>query len=322
MSKKIKLTLQIVSLCLIASCFLLFNATIYFTFTSKCKTNFNNVNSQAKIIEVDKYLPFDENSKIVKIESNTKIEGDLPILDGATALLPVYSSIAHAIYPEESVKFDGEKYTDDSSIRFTDTKYAYLGVIDGDVDIVICAAPSKSLKDYAEEKNVELVMVPIGLEAFVFLNHVDNPVTSLTIQQVKDIYLGKIISWHQVGGPVRFINPLTRPEASGSQSVMNSFMKTSEYKKNPLQVFGSSIGFSFRFYVEDLVGNSKVKTIALNGIEPTKENIRNKTYPITVEFYAVYRKDNENLNIQKVIDFILSEEGQYIIEETGYVSIN
>lgn len=322
MSKKIKLTLQIVSLCLIASCFLLFNATIYFTFTSKCKTNFNNVNSQAKIIEVDKYLPFDENSKIVKIESNTKIEGDLPILDGATALLPVYSSIAHAIYPEESVKFDGEKYTDDSSIRFTDTKYAYLGVIDGDVDIVICAAPSKSLKDYAEEKNVELVMVPIGLEAFVFLNHVDNPVTSLTIQQVKDIYLGKIISWHQVGGPVRFINPLTRPEASGSQSVMNSFMKTSEYKKNPLQVFGSSIGFSFRFYVEDLVGNSKVKTIALNGIEPTKENIRNKTYPITVEFYAVYRKDNENPNIQKVIDFILSEEGQYIIEETGYVSIN
>lgn len=322
MSKKIKLTLQIVSLCLIASCFLLFNATIYFTFTSKCKTNFNNVNSQAKIIEVDKYLPFDENSKIVKIESNTKIKGDLPILDGATALLPVYSSIAHAIYPEESVKFDGEKYTDDSSIRFTDTKYAYLGVIDGDVDIVICAAPSKSLKDYAEEKNVELVMVPIGLEAFVFLNHVDNPVTSLTIQQVKDIYLGKIISWHQVGGPVRFINPLTRPEASGSQSVMNSFMKTSEYKKNPLQVFGSSIGFSFRFYVEDLVGNSKVKTIALNGIEPTKENIRNKTYPITVEFYAVYRKDNENPNIQKVIDFILSEEGQYIIEETGYVSIN
>lgn len=321
MSKKLKLTLQILSLCLIASCFLIFNATIFFTFTSKCKTNFNDVNSQAKIIEVDKYLPFDENSKIVKVNSSTKIEGDLPILDGATALLPVYSAIANAIYPQNSIRFDGEKYTDDSSIRFTDTKYAYLGVIDGDVDIVICAAPSGSLKDYAKEKNVELVMVPIGLEAFVFLNHIDNPVTNLTIQEVKDIYLGKIISWHQVGGPIRLINPLTRPEASGSQSVMNSFMKTSEYKKNPIQVFGSSIGFSFRFYVEDLVGNSKVKTIALNGIEPTKENIRNKTYPITVEFYAVYRKDNNNPNIQKVIDYILSDEGQYIIEETGYVSI-
>lgn len=321
MSKKLKLTLQIVSLSIIVLVFLFFNTSIYLVFTSKCKTNFGNINSQAKIIEVDKYLPFDENSKIVKIDSNTKIEGKLPILDGATALLPVYSAVAHAIYPEESIKFDGEKYTDDSSIRFTDTKYAYLGVIDGDVDIVICAAPSGSLKDYAKEKNVELVMVPIGLEAFVFLNHVDNPVTNLTIQQVKDIYLGKIISWHQVGGPLRLINPLTRPEASGSQSVMNSFMKTSEYNKNPLQVFGSSIGFSFRFYVEDLVGNSKVKTIALNGIEPTKENIKNKTYPITVEFYAVYRKDNDNPNIQNVIDFILSDEGQYIIEETGYVSI-
>lgn len=322
MSKKIKLTLQILSLCLIASCFLFFNASIYLVFTSKCQSNFGDINHQPKIIEVDQYLPFDEKSKIVKINSSIKIENNIPILDGATALLPIYSSIAHAIYPEDSVIFDGEKYTEDSSIRFTDTKYAYLGLIDGDVDIIICAAPSGSIIDYAKEKNVELEMIPIGKEAFVFLNHINNPVNNLTIQQVKDIYLGKIISWHQVGGPLRLINPLTRPEASGSQSVMNSFMKTSTYTKKPLQVFGSSIGFSFRFYVEDLVGNSKVKTIALNGIEPTKENIANNTYPIAVNFYAIYRKDNNNPNIQKVIDFILSEEGQYIIDETGYVKIN
>lgn len=322
MSKKLKLTLQILSFVLIIGCFLSFNASIYMLFTSKCQSNFGDINTQAKIIEVDRYLPFDENSSIYKLDSETKIEGDLPILDGACALLPVYSAIAHAIYPEDSVKFDGTKYKEDSSIRYTDTKYAYLGVIDGDVDIIICAAPSQSLKDYALEKNVELEMIPIGYEAFVFLNHVDNPVNNLTVQQIRDIYSGKILSWHEVGGPIRLINPLTRPEASGSQSVMNTFMKTSNYKKHPLQVFGSSIGFSFRFYVEDLVGNSKVKTISVNGIEPNKENIRNKTYPITVEFYAIYRKDNDNPNVKNVIDFILSPEGQEIIEETGYVSIN
>ena len=324
MSKNLKLTIQILSLCLIVFCFTFFNISIYSIFTTKCVSNFGDNPLQAKIIEPERFVPFDENAEIVKINSKTKITGDLPILDGATALLPVYSAIANAIYPEESVKFDYKtnKYIEGSSVRFTDTKYAYIGVIDGDVDITICAYPSKSLLDYAESKNIELEFVPIGREAFVFLNHVDNPVTDLTVQEIRDIYSGKILFWNEVGGPIRLIYPLTRPEASGSQSVMNSFMKGTEIKKYPFQVFGGSIGFSFRYYVEGLVGNSKVKTIAVNGVEPTRENIANKSYPITVDFYAVYRKDNTNENIQKVIDFILSEEGQYIINETGYVGLN
>lgn len=310
----------IISCLTIIFIFLFFNSMIYLIFTSRCASNFGT-QTQAKIIEVENYLPFDENSKIYKLESNTLIEGDLPILDGATALLPVYSSIAHAIYPKESVIFENGKYTDDSSIRFTDTKYAYQGVVDGDVDIIICAGPSKDQAQYAKDNNVELVYVPIGYEAFVFINHIDNPVTNLTVEQVRDIYTGKITNWSQVGGPNKFINPLTRPDASGSQATMVRFMNGREIKKYPYQVFGASIGFSFRFYVEGLVGNSKVKLLSINGVEPTKENIASKKYPISVEFYAVYRKDNDNPNIQKVIDFILSDEGQEIIDKTGYVKI-
>ena len=324
MTRKLKLIIQIFTLCLIVFCFTFFNTSIYVVFTSKCISNFGNNPLQAKIIEPERFVPFDEKSEIIKINSDIKITGDIPILDGATALLPVYSAIAHAIYPKESVKFDFQtnKYLEGSSIRFTDTKYAYKGVIDGDVDITICAYPSQSLLDYASEKNVELEFIPIGYEAFVFLNHKDNPVDNLTVQEVRDIYSGKILFWNQVGGPVRLIYPLTRPEASGSQSAMNSFMHDQKINKYPFQVFGASIGFSFRYYVEGLVGNSKVKTISINGIEPTRENIKNKTYPITVGIYAVYRKDNDNENIQKVIDFILSEEGQYIINETGYLGLN
>ena len=292
----------IISCLTIIFIFLFFNSMIYLIFTSRCASNFGT-QTQAKIIEVENYLPFDENSKIYKLESNTLIEGDLPILDGATALLPVYSSIAHAIYPKESVIFENGKYTDDSSIRFTDTKYAYQGVVDGDVDIIICAGPSKDQAQYAKDNNVELVYVPIGYEAFVFINHIDNPVTNLTVEQVRDIYTGKITNWSQVGGPNKFINPLTRPDASGSQATMVRFMNGRE------------------IYVEGLVGNSKVKLLSINGVEPTKENIASKKYPISVEFYAVYRKDNDNPNIQKVIDFILSDEGQEIIDKTGYVKI-
>ena len=321
MNRKHKLILQICSFIIIICCFLFFNCAIYTVFTSKCESNFGSNPTQAKIIKVEEYLPFDENSKIVKKDSTLKITEDIPILDGATALLPLYSAFAHAIYPEDSVHFDGTKYTDSSSVQFTDTKYAYYNLIDGSVDIAICAAPSPSILEYAKKQNVELELIPIGYEAFVFLNHVDNPVTNLTVEQIRNIYSGKIMFWNEVGGPLRLIYPLTRPEASGSQSAMISFMKGTEIKKNPIQSFGSAIGFSFRFYVEDLVGNSKVKMISVNGIEPTRENIASKTYPITVQFYAVYRKDNTNPNVQKVIDFMLSDEGQEIINETGYVSI-
>ena len=61
--------------------------------------------------------------------------------------------------------------------------------------------------------------------------------------------------------------------------------------------------------------------IAVDGIKPSKENIKNGTYPIIAPVYAVTYKDNPNVNARKLISWMLSEEGQYIIEETGYVGI-
>ena len=92
--------------------------------------------------------------------------------------------------------------------------------------------------------------------------------------------------------------------------------KVADYKNKP-----TSIGFSFRYYVEGIIKNPDIKVIAINGVAPTKENIKNGTYPIIAPVYAVTYKDNSNENVYKLIDWIVSEEGQYIIEETGYVGI-
>ena len=64
-----------------------------------------------------------------------------------------------------------------------------------------------------------------------------------------------------------------------------------------------------------------MKMLSLNGVYPSAENIRNRTYPVVAQFYAIYRADNENENIRVLIDWLLSEEGQKLIEETGYVRI-
>ena len=83
----------------------------------------------------------------------------------------------------------------------------------------------------------------------------------------------------------------------------------------------NSIGFSFRFYVEGIIQNPDIKMIAIDGVAPTVENIKNGAYPVVAPVYAVTWEGNDNPNLQNFIDWVLSEEGQYIIEESGYVGI-
>ena len=71
-----------------------------------------------------------------------------------------------------------------------------------------------------------------------------------------------------------------------------------------------------------IVANDSVKMLSLNGVYPSAENIRNSSYPVVAQFYAIYRADNTNENIPVLIDWILSDEGQTLIEKSGYVRIN
>lgn len=274
---------------------------------------------KSRSIEVSEYLPFTEDSGIVHVDSSVKLSGDLPVIDGAAALYPMFSAFVDATYPKESVSFDGTDFTEDSALQFHNTRGAYQAVVDGDADIIFCAKPSEEQLAYAEEKGVELKMVPIGYEAFVFIVGKDNPVDDLTIEQVQGLYTGKYKNWSEVGGDNRLVDAVQRNTGSGSQTAMLSFMNGQEMKKSVMgALIGRAIGFSFRYYVEGLSVNPDVKMLSLNGVYPSEENIANGTYPIASNFYAVYDASNENENISLLLDFILSEEGQRIVKESGY----
>lgn len=316
-----KLKKQIVIILLIILVFILFNYSFYTVITKNYINNYGT-SMQEKSIDLEAYLPFKENSKIVHETLDKKITENIPIIDGATALYPIYSSFVEAMYPSNSVKFDGKNFLKDSSIQKTGTTLAYQRVIDGEVDIIFCAQPSKKQLEYAKSKNVELELIPIGKEAFVFIVNSNNPVNSLTVEQIKNIYKGEITNWKQVDGESKPIIALQRAEGSGSQTAMLSFMNGTQMKKTPQTIFGRKIGFSFRYYVESIVNDGKLKMLSINGIEPNIENIRNDKYPIVDNFYMIYRKDNTNENINIIKEFVLSNKGQNIINQTGYVSIN
>ena len=84
--------------------------------------------------------------------------------------------------------------------------------------------------------------------------------------------------------------------------------------------YKNAIGYSFRFYSTEMVKNNQIKLLSINGVAPTLENIENGTYPIASYFYAVTRSDASE-NTKLLLEWILSAEGQSIIEKVGYTPV-
>jgi len=287
-------------------------------------------------IDVKEYMPFKRNSKIVKIESETLSFDDVPtinqpIIDGATAAFPVYSAFIHAVYPSTTKLYE-------DVFQYNNTVGGYGALARKETDIFIGAYPSKEQIEYAEQQGTTFQYTQIGSEAFVFFVHKDNPVDSLTLEQIKGIYSGQITNWSEVGGKNQKIVAFQRNEGSGSQSMLIRLMGDTPIMEPDMQETiggmgeiieevadyenkSTSIGFSFRFYVEGMIKNPDIKVIAIDGIAPTVENIKNNSYPIVAPVYAVTYEGNTKETVQQLIDWILSDEGQYIIEETGYVGV-
>ena len=284
-------------------------------------------------INVHEYFPFEEDSKIVKLDSKTlKFTDNLPIIDGAAALFPVYSAFVNATDPETT------KLVADSAFQYNNTPDGYKFLAEKQTDIFIGVYPSDEQKAYAEECNTTFEYTPIGTEAFVFFVHKDNPIENLTTEQIQGIYSGEITNWKQVGGKNEKIAAFQRNQGSGSQSMLERFMGDTPIMEAPKELINdlmvgiiervsnyksksNSIGFSFRYYVEGIIKNPDIKMISIDSNKPTAENIRNGKYPVVTPIYAVTYEENTNENVDKLLHWILSDEGQSIIEETGYVGI-
>ncbi len=296
------------------------------------------------------YEPFAEGTKAVYLngESTLKFENPTIDMDGATALYPVYSAFVQAVYPEGKYDIYDFKYNEEDGcgqVTCTGTIEAYQRLIEGRTDIIFCAAPSQAQLDAAEAAGMELHLTPIGREAFVFFVNSENPVEGLTVEQIQDIYTGEITNWRELGGKWQKIRPYQRAENSGSQSALLRLMEglalMEPEKEDRIGGMGgiitqvasyrnhkNAIGFSFRFYSTEMVENDQIRLLALNGVAPTKETIRSGEYPISSNFYAVTASpigqpapEESDEDLRALIDWILSEQGQEIIEKTGYVGV-
>lgn len=297
----------------------------------------NSISISDRGIDLYDYEPFTNSPHLARLdgEASLHLEDNLIRLDGATALYPVYASFVEAVYKEGDYHPYGAF---ESLVSSTQTGNAYRRLIDGEVDMIFAAGPSSEQLDYARQNGVELTLTPIGKEAFVFFVNKENPVNNLSIEEIIKIYSGEITNWKEVGGDDEPIEAFQRPVGSGSQTALLKLMGDTEVMTPPSElVVGGmggiisstanyknhryALGYSFRYYSMELVNDNRIKHLSLNGVHPSKESIVDETYPISAPFYIV-TAGSSNPNIEAFIAWVLSSEGQELIEKSGYVPIN
>lgn len=278
--------------------------------------------------------------------------GTYPIIDGSTVCVPLAVEFAR-----QHLDMDDE--TANSFVNFHTTPYAYLNLIKNTsdhffyyndkiydiipsgegTDIILATQPSEDEIVLADRFGVTFVKKPICHDAFVFITHKDNPVDSLTVEQIRKIYTGQLTNWSEVGGNNKKIRAYQREENSGSQTAMEELVMKGSAMSDPIRVpiiagMGalinavaeyenntSSIGYTYKYYIETLYKNDNIKTLAVDGITPSDENIKNGTYPFSTSYYGVIRAGDEEKTGGKFLDWILSEEGQKCVEQAGYIPV-
>ncbi len=223
-------------------------------------------------------------------------------------------------------------------LQHNNTHESFINLIDDKVELIMTARSiSRDEKVYAEEKGVTLIEKPIAKDALAFIINPNNPVSSLTIQQIQGIYTGDIVNWNEIGGNDVLITPYVRNRNSGSQEKFETMvmqgLTIKEFSELHIgttmmspyyQIEGNETGIAYTpfYYYNVMVDNENTKAIGVNDIAMTKENIMNGTYPYITDVYAAVRSDiDKSSTAYQIFEFLTTTGGQAIVEESGYIPL-
>ena len=323
MKKGLKIVLVIIFVVLVLSAC----AFSYFYFTGKIGNDLNlgNKNSEDK-------NNLGENSKEAIFEL-----ADYPKVDASLATQPLTNAF---------IKNFTNTDVDVSKLDYTNTHPGYVRLINGEVDLIVVTEPSEEELALAKEKNVELEVIPVVNEGFVFYVNGENKVDNLSLEQVQKIYTGEITNWSQVGGEDAPIRAFQRPENSGSQTGMLSLVMKDLPLMKPLKedlvetmsaIIGlvsdydngkNAIGYSYYYYAKTMYASidegiaNGIKLLGINGVKPSNQTIKSGEYPLNTAYYIVINKNEpEGSKTRKLVEAMLSERGQAVAESVGYVRV-
>ena len=244
-------------------------------------------------------------------------------IKGSDTVLPVAQQTAERFmnqYPDTRVTVTGGG-----------TGVGISALLDNTTDIAMASRPIKfSEKMKIKSAGEDVAEIVVAYDALAVVAHPSNPVKQLTRQQLEDIFRGKITNWKQVGGDDRKIVVYSRETSSGTyeffkESVLKnmanslSMPATGAIIQSVSQTKGA-IGYVGLAYVSPRVKTLSVSYDGKHYAAPTVENATNKTYPIVRPLYYYYNV-KKKAEIDPLIQYILSPDGQDIIKKSGYIPV-
>lgn len=259
---------------------------------------------------------------------------NMPRLDGSTATAPLAQAAAAVLLGESE-----EDVAD--LIDFSRTTESYRQLMQGDADLLIAAEPNAAVFDEMEEAGFEVQMEPLATDALVFMVNEDNPVDSLTTEQLRGIYSGEITNWSEVGGADLEIVPFQRNAESGSQVLMEKLVMDGTEMTEPPEGYmiasmgglmdavkeydnsSNAIGYSVYYYAHDMQMAGGLKLLKIDGVAPEAATIRSGEYPFLNPYYVAMNAAEPEGSMTRVLyDWLLGPDGQKLVDMKGYVSVN
>jgi phosphate transport system substrate-binding protein len=247
-----------------------------------------------------------------------ELSGKLTI-SGSTTLLPINQECARILMlenPELRISVSGGG-----------SGHGVKAAGEGAIDI---GAASRDVTSKEMEMYPDLEPVVVGKDSVVIVVHPSNLVSELTMEQASKIFAGEIKNWKEVGGADEAIRVITREGGSGTRdcfetSVMKPFDREIAVKASIKPSNGDiratvsrdemSIGYLSLGYIDE-----SLKTVKIDGVEATEENVLSGDYPISRSLYIITKGAPSELE-EAFIDFVLSEEGQKMVAEMGYIKL-
>lgn len=251
----------------------------------------------------------------IQTEASEEISGEIK-MSGSTSM----EKLATALQAGFQAKYPNAALTPE----FTGSAAGIEAVANGTVDI---GNSSRNLKD--EEKASGLVENIVAIDGIAMVTDVNNPVDNLTREQLTDIYKGNIINWSELGGNDQPIVVIGREAGSGTRGAFEEILGLEDICKYAQEINStgavvakaSSTPGAIGYVSLDVI-DSSVKTLSLDDVEPTAENIKADKYFLSRPFVMATKGEisEQSPAVQAVFEYIDSEEGQEIIEQLGLIS--
>ena len=223
------------------------------------------------------------------------------------------------------------------SVKAGDTETGISSLLDKTADIACASIKiSEEEEKLAEEKNIKIKEYTVARDAIAVVVNPENSITELSMEEIKEIFTGKLTDWKEVNGEDEEISVYSREAGSGTSEFFREYVLNNENyteKANILPLTYEIIkdvsedrgGIGYMGLGYALISQDKVKIIGITEEEgttviPDKQTVYNGTYPISRVLY-IYTKEDCSENIKKFVQFCLSSEGQAIVNINEYIPI-